>query len=53
MLFIFADFLKKEIHITADTYYISDDNKMISFVDNYSNVNAAFNLDQIVGFRRL
>lgn len=46
-------FPKKEIHISANEFYITNDYKMVFFMDIYGNKIAMFNLDRIVGFKEI
>lgn len=46
-------FLKKQIRIFANEFHISNDYKMVFFIDNYGNIRAMFNLDRIVGFKEV
>lgn len=46
-------FLNEKTRIFAKEFHISNDDKMVFFIDNYGNMRAMFNLDRIVGFKEV
>lgn len=46
-------FPKTNTLIKANDFYLTENNKMVYFVENHNNIIAAFNLEKIVGFKRL